>query len=141
MPWLSTIFLFWSYLSHFKSDFDCLKIKVDLFNSIDKTWQATSPNWPDPMYQTKYSYDISILIISQQFQVWFWFCKKQSWLIKFIQSKYSYLASQNAVASFRSFGHISTILSWILMKSKIGLCFIQLMYQTKSTEPNLFLGD
>ena len=26
------IFMFWSYLSHFKSDFDCVKSKFGLFN-------------------------------------------------------------------------------------------------------------
>ena len=30
-----SLFLFWSYLSHFKSNFDCVKSKVGLFNSYN----------------------------------------------------------------------------------------------------------
>ena len=33
------------------------------------------------------SYDISILVISQQFQIWLLLRKKQSWLVQFKQSK------------------------------------------------------
>ena len=37
MPWLAMIILFWSYLSHFKTDFDCVKSKVGLFNIYNQS--------------------------------------------------------------------------------------------------------
>ena len=45
MPWLAIIFLFWSYLSHFKSDYDGVKSKVGPFNqgsqNLTSWWLAS----------------------------------------------------------------------------------------------------
>ena len=60
MPWLAMIFLFWSYL---KSDFDCVKIKVDLFNLYNQSNNLASPQLVPPK-NAMASYDISIMVIS-----------------------------------------------------------------------------
>ena len=38
-----TVYLFWSYLGPFKSDFDCVKSKVDLFNLYTQSSNLASP--------------------------------------------------------------------------------------------------
>ena len=44
MLWLAMILLFWLYLSHFKSSFDCVKSKVGLFNSYNQSSYLVSHN-------------------------------------------------------------------------------------------------
>ena len=92
MPWLAMISLFCSYLSHFKSDFDCVKCKVGFFNS----------------------YNLCSYLSSQQ------------------------LVSQNAVASYNTFGHLSII--QILLEWKIcsvGTKIPNQIYWTISNKPKL----
>ena len=48
MPWLAMIFLFWFYLSHFKSDFDCVKSNVGFFKFIQSKYRPSPlPSWSE----------------------------------------------------------------------------------------------
>ena len=44
MQWLAMIFLFWLYLSHFKTDFDGAKSKVGLLNWYNQSIYLASPS-------------------------------------------------------------------------------------------------
>ena len=48
LPWLALIFLFWSYLSHFQSDLDCVKSKVGFFNLYNQSSYLASHNLVSP---------------------------------------------------------------------------------------------
>ena len=71
MLWLAMIFLFRPYISHFKSDFNCVKGKVGLFNAYNLS-----------SYLASHGYNI--LAISQPFQVRFWWSESQIWLQNWI---------------------------------------------------------
>ena len=62
-PWLAMIFFFWSYLSHFYSDFDCVKSKVSLFNLYNITSFLASNQlvFKKCQSQMKYVCDISAI--------------------------------------------------------------------------------
>ena len=56
MPWLAIIFLFWSYLSHFQSDFDCVK---SLFNLYNQSSYLASHRLVSKLYLNHFKQDFS----------------------------------------------------------------------------------